>query len=168
MQIGSAHWELSAYGYGTDLGAVLPVAPQAEANRVEYRRGPLTEWYVNGPLGVQQGFTLTSPPGAGSGNPLTLALALRGDLKAEVDRAGDGLTLRRADGAAAVRYRGLSAYDAAGRKLRAWLEITPITIRGGGDRGEVTVLVRLPMRAPSSLPNRHHRTPRGDFLQIAR
>src|SRR5262249_1783220 len=130
LQIGSARWELtlSAYGYGTDLGAVVPVVPQAEANRVEYRHGPLTEWYVNGPLGVQQGFTLTSPPGAGSGNPLTLALALRGELKAEVDQSGAGLTLRRADGAPTVRYRGLTAYDATGRKLRAWLEIAPVTI----------------------------------------
>ena len=39
---------------------------------------------MNGPLGLQQGFTLTSRPGTESGKPLTLALALSGELKAEV------------------------------------------------------------------------------------
>jgi len=33
-------------------------SPRANHNRVEYRRGPLPEWYVNGPLGLEQGFTV--------------------------------------------------------------------------------------------------------------
>lgn len=100
IQTGSVGWglTLSSYGYGTDLRAAERVAPQAQANRVEYRRGTLTEWYVNGPLGVQQGFTFPSAPGAGGGKPLTLALTLSGGLEPVVDQGGDGLTLRRATG----------------------------------------------------------------------
>src|SRR5262249_50743123 len=41
-------------------------APIAESDRVEYRRGDVREWYVNGPLGLEQGFTLEAPfKGAG-------------------------------------------------------------------------------------------------------
>ena len=38
------------------------------ANRVVYRHGSLEEWYVNGPLGLEQGFTLGArPAGHGTG-----------------------------------------------------------------------------------------------------
>lgn len=49
IQTGSARWglALSGYGYGTDLRAVGTVAPQAQANRVEYRRG--THWRARRP-----------------------------------------------------------------------------------------------------------------------
>ncbi len=141
---------LSGYGYGNALSAVAAVAPQAGDNRVEYRRGALTEWYVNGPLGLEQGFTLEARPalpspvsGEGSGvrdQPLTFALTLSGDVSASVDPGGDGLTLRRADGAAALRYRGLTAYDATGQELRASLEPAPVSFGRRGAGGEVILL----------------------------
>jgi hypothetical protein len=78
---------LSAWGYGDRLQAVERAQPQAAENHVEYRRGPLNEWYVNGPFGVQQGFTVEAPPPGNpdGGRPLTLSLALGGDLAAVVD-----------------------------------------------------------------------------------
>ena len=98
--------------------------PRADGNRVEYGRDRVTEWIVNGPLGLQHGFTLMEEPGVpGHGAPLTLALALAGNLAAQVDEDGRGLTLAGADGMAVLRYAGLAAYDAAGRTLPAWLEI---------------------------------------------
>src|SRR5215470_11822371 len=66
---------LSGYGYGNTLLPLKESAPHAEANRVEYGRGPLTEWYANGPGGLEQGFTLTQPPGQANG-PVTVSLAL--------------------------------------------------------------------------------------------
>jgi len=60
--IGSFAMSLSSSGYGTCRVPVQPANPQACANRVEYRRGSLSEWYVNGPFGLQQGFTLDAPP----------------------------------------------------------------------------------------------------------
>jgi hypothetical protein len=47
---GRMRWgmNLRSYGYRDALNVVNAVAPQASANRVEYRRGSLTEWYVTG------------------------------------------------------------------------------------------------------------------------
>jgi trimeric autotransporter adhesin len=121
-----ASWKLAlrAYGYSGDLEAVDEAAPQARTNRVEYRRGSLTEWYVNGPLGLEQGFTITEPPpGAVDGQPLTIALELSGDLTAAVDQDGRSLTLIDREGNPDMRYAGLASRDATGREMRSWLEV---------------------------------------------
>ncbi|MGH9431879.1 MAG: FG-GAP repeat protein [Terriglobia bacterium] len=125
VRSGSQLWRITlrGYGYGTTVKAAGAVIPRASLNRVEYRRGALTEWYVNGPLGLEQGFTLQRPPGPADGRPLTIALALAGDLTEAVDEGGTGLTLTAADGTPELRYRGLTAYDATGRKLPARLEV---------------------------------------------
>jgi hypothetical protein len=78
---------LRGYGYSGTLRGAGAVTPDASGNRVEYHRGALTEWYVNGPLGLEQGFTLAQPPGGRTANPLTLAFALSGQLSASVDPA---------------------------------------------------------------------------------
>lgn len=121
---GGSSWQLSlrAFGHGTALTPAGEVQPRASSNRVEYQRGSLTEWYSNGPVGLEQGFTLERPPaGIGSG-PLTIALALSGDLTAGVNQDRSGLTLT-AKGQPLLQYTGLCAYDATGKELRAWLEI---------------------------------------------
>jgi len=124
VHIGASRWHLAltGYGYGTRLQQVATTGPSAAANRVEYRRGAITEWYVNGPVGLEQGFTLSRPPGDRNGDALTLALALPADLTATVEATRRGLTLWRGN-AAALRYRGLTANDADGHELSAWLEI---------------------------------------------
>jgi hypothetical protein len=114
---------LRGYGYGDALHAVQPVAPQASSNRVEYRRGAVTEWYVNGPIGLEQGFTIKKAPSRPNGQPLTLALELSGNLKAVSDVHTNSLTWTGGNGRVVVRYTGLSAYDAEGKNLRARLEV---------------------------------------------
>ena len=123
-----AGWNLALEGYGRggSMNLVSSAAPQADANRVAYHHGGLTEWYVNGPLGLEQGFTLTRPPGLPEGyadQPLTIVLALSGGLTASLDSAGTGLTLKQHDGQAVLHYTGLSAQDAAGELLKCWLEL---------------------------------------------
>ena len=63
VHAGADEWRLTYVGYGDGEESVRDgeVAPEVRANRVEYRRGGLTEWYVNGPLGLQQGFTVHEP-----------------------------------------------------------------------------------------------------------
>ena len=97
--------------------------PEAKLNRVEYRRGSLTEWYLNGPIGIEQGFTVSAPPGLSRGRLLTLALALRGDLTASVTEAGAGMTLNDRNGKAQLRYTGLKARDATDKELPSWVEV---------------------------------------------
>ncbi len=144
------HWglETRGYGYGDALHLLKAVAPRAKANRVEYRRDGVTEWYENGPLGLEQGFTLAHPPGKANGQPLTVELALHGDLAAALEPAGvdkksKGLELRLNDGEAVLRYTGLKARDAMGRELRSWLEVRGerllVRVDDGGARYPVVV-----------------------------
>ena len=125
VERGNAPWglTLTGYGSGTSLTPVAPATPQAMANRVEYRRGPLTKWYLNGPLGLEQGVTIAAPPPGHSDGPLTLAFILAGDLTATLDPQADGLTLTSANGGPGLRYTGLTAFDATGRALPAWLDL---------------------------------------------
>jgi hypothetical protein len=124
LRSGASRWgmRLVAYGYGDALQPVAVVSPQAKANRVEYQRGAMTEWYANGPAGLEQGFTLKEAPVNPQGKPLTIALALSGDQRATLDKNLKGLLLGNGD-KDNLRYTGLSAYDANGKELRAWLEL---------------------------------------------
>ena len=127
-------FRLRGFGYGDRLQPVLAATPHSDANRLEYHRGSLIEWYVNGPIGLEQGFTLTQAPKRTigmNGKPLTLAIGITGDLQVSLDGGSTkdsnpgipGLTLRDKHGNAVLHYRGLTAQDAHGRQLRAWLEL---------------------------------------------
>jgi len=120
--------KLLAYGRGKALKPLAPTVPQADANRLEYQRGPVTEWYLNGPIGLEQGFTVYAPPEsspmtqAKSETNLTLALLLETNLKVRIDAGEKGLTLSHPNNQAVLSYGGLTAFDAAGRELPAALE----------------------------------------------
>ena len=92
---GSARWGLAlrGYGYRRALHSVARVVPRAAKNRVEYRRGAMTEWYVNGPMGLEQGFTIRERPSGRADGLLTIALQTWGELKAIEDASGVGLKL---------------------------------------------------------------------------
>jgi FG-GAP repeat len=125
VRSGAERWTmaLKSYGYGEALHSVTEAAPQASSNRVEYRRGALTEWYLNGPLGLEQGITLQKRPAATGGKPLTVVFALNSGLTAAMDKGKTGFTLVRGSGQVAFHYRGLMASDENGKKLPAWLEV---------------------------------------------
>jgi FG-GAP repeat len=119
---------LRAVGYGTSLTAVGRVTPSVHANRVSYARAGLSEWYVNGPLGLEQGFTIPRAPSGHPAGPLTLSLALSGNVYASLGSGGQSITLSRA-GATALRYGQLSALDATGRRLPAHMQIRNGTLQ---------------------------------------
>lgn len=80
----------------------------------------LEEWYANGPLGLEQGFTLSSrPPGHRTG-PLTLELGFAGNARSVLS-SRQAVTFSHAG--ASLSYRGLVAIDARGRTLPAWLQL---------------------------------------------
>ncbi|HZF56833.1 MAG TPA: hypothetical protein VE093_49800, partial [Polyangiaceae bacterium] len=107
----------------------LPGAPpEASENRVEYPRGGVVEWYMNGPLGIEQGFGIAERP-ACSGTK-RIALRIEGDLDAELeDKDGDGrgeaVSLRDGEGRLAIRYADLFVRDAGGEPVPAWLSLSP-------------------------------------------
>jgi FG-GAP repeat len=122
---------LRELGIGGSLQAVARAQPTAHANRVSYARGgALTEWYANGPAGLEQGFTLMHAPrapayvartDAARQGPLTLSLALTGTAHASLAPGARSLTLR--SGSHALSYAGLTATDASGRALHSWLAL---------------------------------------------
>jgi len=113
---------LGAVGYGNTLVAVGPAAPRGRSNRVSYARAGLIEWYASGPLGLEQRFTIPRPLSAHSAGPLTLALALSGNVRPALAAGRQSVTFEHG-GRSVLRYSGLRATDASGRALRGWLEL---------------------------------------------
>ena len=112
---------LSGYGYGGELRALAAVSPRAQGNRVVYGRAPLREWYVNGPLGLEQGFTLAAAPIGRRTGALTIALALSGNVRGSLSLGGG--VMFAGPGGAALAYGGLIARDAHGRTLPSRIEL---------------------------------------------
>ena len=125
---GRATWSLSLhtdrYGCEGDLRPVAPAEPTASGNRVDYRHAGaaadsgLVEWYVNGPLGLEQGFTLEAAPPcrAPSSAVVGIDLALAGGLTAALDGEG-AIALLDASGTVVARYTDLHVSDSTGRVL---------------------------------------------------
>ena len=102
----------------SDAGAAVPIAqapPRASENRVDYAHGAVSEWYANGPHGLEQGFTVAR----GRPGELTVALAAGGGAKPRLK--GGSVEL-----GAGLRYGALVAVDASGRRLPSRM-----AVRGG-------------------------------------
>ena len=110
---------LAAVGRGDRLRRLPRVLPRVRSHRVVYSRGGgVLEWYAAGPLGIEQGFTLARRPrGTGA---VTLALGRRG---ISARSAGSGVEFVTRSGRVGLRYGGLVARDARGRRLHAWLSL---------------------------------------------
>jgi hypothetical protein len=135
----SADAEISLRTSGVACGAARAEAPTTSAglpagearttgNRVEIEReGGLIEWYVNGPLGLEQGYTLARRP-CDAGDGLRLDIAIDPAHTVAPARGEPGaLSFLDAAGREQLRYSHLVAYDAAGRQLAA-------TMTGEGHR----------------------------------
>jgi hypothetical protein len=113
-------------GFGRSLAPVEGArAPRAQANRVTYAHNGLSEWYANGPLGLEQGFTIARAPAGSQSAPLTLSLAVSGNTRAALAPGAKSIVFTSPRGPA-LRYGDLAASDARGRALHSWL-----VLRGG-------------------------------------
>lgn len=128
---GSEPWSLSiqtrGFGRGEAVAGLANAALLTTGGRGELDHGPLTEWFVNRPDGIEQGWTLEERPD-GSG-PLWIEVAVGGGFGFELDDDALGGVLSRND--VALPYRGLVAFDADGRDLDTWLEAVPGGFRIG-------------------------------------
>jgi uncharacterized repeat protein (TIGR01451 family) len=115
---GNFRMRLSAY----DGSVVGQPGISAYGSRVEYSYSGigLTEWYVNGPVGLEQGFTVDSSPD--SENRIRLDIALGGTLSAQLI-SDTTVSLIDDSGAEALRYTGLYVYDNRGIELPALLKL---------------------------------------------
>lgn len=118
---------VGAPGSGVDLPARASVS--VDSGRVDYAWGPaLTEWFINGRDGLQQGWTLQAPPsGDGDVDPLAgldrdssevaLHFRVRGGLEPRVVEGARAVGFADGSGQVVIRYGGLNAWDAAFRSL---------------------------------------------------
>ena len=87
--------------------------------RVELAHDGVTEWWVNGDAGLEQGWTIDAP--VDGDGPLALAVAVEG---AALELSADGETIwLNTPGGEAVSWSGLAAWDAAGEPLDARLDV---------------------------------------------
>jgi len=113
---------LRAIGYGSLLrGLGAAGSDIVRANRVVEPHGGASEWEVNGPLGLEQGFTIQQAPARSSVGALTLALSLSGNASVSTSPGDRGILLSHAGDS--LRYGGLTAIDASGRALHSWIEL---------------------------------------------
>ncbi|MDD2769298.1 MAG: hypothetical protein PHT19_11225 [Methylococcus sp.] len=118
------HWGMKLQGYGVPGQVTLVQAAQvsAQGQRLEYRRGGITEWYENRPEGLEQGFTLAKPPQPNA-REIELRLGADGDLGLKLDADGHGATLADRAGRDTLAYRKLDVVDARGKHLPARLTL---------------------------------------------
>jgi len=121
---GEAAWEwglkLASYGRVGYLQSPIVTKPTANGNRIEYRRGDLTEWYVNDARGLEQGFTLHHPPPSqGENIGVQVDLRIAGNLHANLSNDGQQIEFLTRDSVRVLSYGQLEATDATSRKLPA-------------------------------------------------
>jgi len=126
---GGLNWGTKLKGFG------LYKKIESRSNRIEVEFGDITEWFINGPSGIEQGWTLKRNTSSHSGNKdaeeIVIQLAQSGNTRVAAAAAKD-LEVKKDDGSVFLRYGGLFAHDAEGKELQARFEMA------GGD-----ILVRV-------------------------
>ena len=122
---GTLGLSLAAVGRSHRLERVAPVAPSRAASEILYRHRSISESYRNGPSGLEQALTLRRRQAGRAA--LVLALRISGSLTPE--QAGSQVLFKSRAGAAALRYRKLSAQDATGRQLSADVRVRDRTVQ---------------------------------------
>jgi hypothetical protein len=123
---GTLGLSLTGLGRGQRVERVATVAPTGAASQVLYRHGSISEFYRNGPYGLEQGFTVGQRPTAGEGS-LVLALSVAGSLVPR--QVGSQVLFRTHAGATVLLYGQLSALDATGRRLSAHIQLRNGTLQ---------------------------------------
>lgn len=127
-------WQLrlSAWGYGAARQPVQVVnAPGqlgGDYDRFEYQYPGLTEWYRNGPAGLEHGFTIPERPVESllEDDILTFELAYTGTYVPRLSAGGQRLDFLTPDGGEVrLQYDQLKVWDASGVVLPAWLQTLP-------------------------------------------
>ncbi|MCG3164152.1 MAG: hypothetical protein JMDDDDMK_05635 [Acidobacteria bacterium] len=115
---------LNRIGYGEALQSVAPGDVVGDKQTITINRNHgLSEWFVNGPYGLEHGFTLNEPPQSAIRNPqsaipLRLALQVSEGWRAVASDDGKLVTLRGPNDEA-VEYGKLVARDKLERSIPA-------------------------------------------------
>ena len=104
---------------GSIAAAQAEVVPAIRGRFVEYEREGLSEWYVAHEEGLEQGFTIDTPP-SGRG-PLILRLSIEG-FAIEILPGRRSACFTEIRGGTVLSYTGLKAWDATGKELETRLD----------------------------------------------
>jgi hypothetical protein len=119
----SWEWRLALTGWGRpgslEAGGVAGL--RAEADRIEFDCGPLTEWFVNTPEGLEHGFTVPVRPRA-EGDQLVFDLSIGGGLRSVFAEDGQAIDFYSTGGLSVLRYGKLVVTDASGGDIPARME----------------------------------------------
>ncbi len=134
--------KLERYGFSADTVAVSSKARRVTTadNRVEYVWDDrLTEWFVNDEHGFEQGWTLASAPSGTTSARIEVGVS--GGFRVKTT---DATTVNLTNGATALTYGGLTAWDATGKALVARFEAVKgnrigVTVETAGAVYPVTV-----------------------------
>ena len=110
---------LTGWGRGDEIVEADAHEAHSQRHRFEYNRGSLTEWYINGTSGLEQGFTLDQAPHAVGDGHLRIELELEGSMVAKPSDGGRSLELHLTPSGRVLSYRKLVAFDASGSFLPA-------------------------------------------------
>jgi hypothetical protein len=119
----SWEWRLALTGWGRpgSLEAGSVAGLHAEQDRVELDRGPLTEWFVNTPEGLEHGFTVPVRPRA-EGDRLVFDIAIAGGLRPVFAGDGQAIDFYSTGSISVLRYAKLVVTDASGSNVPARME----------------------------------------------
>jgi hypothetical protein len=122
--------DLEGYGWGATHPVTEPRATTTDGGRLSREwDNQLTEWYVNDSRGLEHGFTVARRPSRADA-PLTVELSIRGGLQPVVSPDGRNVAFIDAQGGTALKYNGLTAFDAAGNTVPAkWYPICSDRLR---------------------------------------
>lgn len=119
-----AGFAFEGVGRGESIERHAVVGTSASGRRVDYERtGGVHEWYENGPLGVEQGFTLPEAP-AGERGSVELVVSVAGDLVPEPVDAGARVDLVSDDGEKTLQVTDLFVRDAIGNVLPSTFDVS--------------------------------------------
>ncbi len=126
---GDSVWGIIMSGIGR-AGKILPV-PEAEMfndkGKMVYNRGGISEWYLNSQWGVEQGFTIYSPPLGQNKDDLIVELKLSGNIKTEL--ISDILRISDLSDKEIAQYTGLQVIDSQSKILTSRLSLRDTTLQ---------------------------------------
>jgi len=116
------------YNISMRLSGAKQLGPdRVSANKIQYKREGITEWYTNSPLGIEQGFTLQNRPTRQKGrDDVVIGIELDFDDGIVVLQSPDKKTIQFVEdksGKDVLRYSGLFAYDSTGKELPSEMQL---------------------------------------------
>lgn len=111
--------QLTGVGRGAHLDAPeQAAAPTIDGAEIRYPRGEITEWYLNGPLGLEQGFVVHERPSGD--DELGIAVTFAG---VTPELRGGRVALMNAEGMPRAWYGALHVTDADGQVVPSHFEV---------------------------------------------